>query len=174
MIIAANKMDKPNSKNNFEKLKKEFSYPIAPTFAEFELALREADKHGLIEYVPGEKSFEIKKELSEKQKAALDNIRKVMDEFGSSGVQNVLNSTIFDILGMISIFPAGDKLTDSKGNVLPDCFLMKNGSTALDFAFRLHSDIGKKFIKAIDIRTKKAVGKDYLLKNMDGFEIITK
>ena len=51
---------------------------------------------------------------------------------------------------------------------------MKKGSTALDFAYRLHSDIGKNFIKAIDIRTKKAVGKDYLLKHLDGLEIITK
>jgi len=31
----------------------------------------------------------------------------------------------------------GAKLSDSKGNVLPDCFLMKNGSTALDFAYKL-------------------------------------
>jgi (p)ppGpp synthase/HD superfamily hydrolase len=51
---------------------------------------------------------------------------------------------------------------------------MKKGSTALDFAYRLHSDIGKNFVKAIDVRTKRAVGKDYELKHMDGFEIITK
>ena len=51
---------------------------------------------------------------------------------------------------------------------------MKNGSTALDFAYRLHSDIGKNFVKAIDVRTKKAVGKEHVLKHMDGFEIIVK
>jgi len=51
---------------------------------------------------------------------------------------------------------------------------MKKGSTALDFAFRLHTDIGNNFVKAIDIRTKQAVGKDYKLKHCDGLEIMTK
>jgi ribosome-binding ATPase YchF (GTP1/OBG family) len=174
MIIAANKVDTPNGPSNFEKVKKEFDYPMFPCFADGELALREADKVGLIFYIPGEKDFEVKKELNEKQKVALDKIKKVMGEFGGTGVQEVLNKTVLDILGYIAIFPAGDKLADSKGNILPDCYLMKKGSTALDFAYRLHSDIGKNFVKAIDVRTKKAVGKDYALKHMDGFEIITK
>ncbi len=174
MIIAANKVDTPNGPANYEKVKKEFDYPIVPCFADGELALREADKHGLIEYVPGEKTFEAKKDLNTKQKEALDNIQKTMNKFESTGVQEVLNKTVLEVLGMIAIFPAGDKLADSKGNVLPDCYLMKKGSTALDFAYRLHSDIGKNFIKAIDVRTKKAVGKEYQLKHMDGFEIITK
>jgi len=174
MIIAANKMDKPFSVANLERLKKEFDYPIVPCFAEGELALREADKHGLIDYVPGEKNFEVKGELSEKQSEALENIKKILSEFGSTGVPEVLNKVVFSLLGMVAIFPAGDKLVDSFGNVLPDCYLMPKGSTALDFAFRLHSDIGKGFVKAIDIRTKRAVGKDYVLKNRDGLEIMTK
>jgi len=112
--------------------------------------------------------------MNEKQKQALDKIRKVMKEFNGTGVQEVLNKAVLEILDYIAIFPAGDKLCDSKGNVLPDCYLMKNGSTALDFAYRLHTDIGKNFVKAIDVRTKKAVGKEYKLKHMDGFEIIVK
>lgn len=174
MIIAANKVDTPNGPANFKRIKEEFDYPMFPCFADGELALREADKFGLIEYVPGENDFEVKKELSDKQKKALERIREVMKEFNGTGVQNVLNETVLNILKYIAIFPAGDKLCDSKGNVLPDCYLMKEGSTALDFAYRLHSDIGKNFVKAIDVRTKKAVGKEYKLKHMDGFEIITK
>ncbi len=174
MIIAANKIDRPLGRENFEKVKKEFDYPIVPCFADGELALREADKAGLIDYIPGEKTFEVKKELSEKQKSALDAIKKIMDENGSTGVQDVLNKGVFDVLQYISIYPAGAKLSDSKGNVLPDCFLMRKGSTALDFAYRLHTDIGKSFVKAIDIHTKQAVGKDYVLKNGDGLEIMTK
>jgi ribosome-binding ATPase YchF (GTP1/OBG family) len=174
MVIAANKVDRPNGGKNYEKIKSEFDYPIVACFADGELALREADKHGLIFYIPGEKTFEAKKELNEKQKQALDNIQKTINEFGSTGVQEVLNKTVLDVLKYICIFPAGDKLCDSKGNVLPDCYLMKQGSTALDFAYRLHSDIGKNFVKAIDVRTKKAVGKEHQLKHMDGFEIITK
>jgi len=174
MVIAANKIDTPNGPDNFKKIKAEFDYPMVPCFADGELALREADKHGLIHYIPGEKSFEAKKELNEKQKLALGNIQKEINEFGSTGIQEVLNKTVFDVLNYICIFPAGDKLADSKGNILPDCYLMRQGSTALDFAYRLHSDIGKNFVKAIDVRTKKAVGKEYQLKHMDGFEIITK
>jgi ribosome-binding ATPase YchF (GTP1/OBG family) len=174
MIIAANKVDRPNGPANYERIKSSFDYPIVPVFADGELALREADKHGLIHYIPGEKDYKPLKELNERQKAALDAIKKKMDEFGSTGVQDVLNKVVFDVLKYICIFPAGAKMTDSKGNVLPDCYLMKEGSTALDFAFRLHSDIGRDFVKAVDIRTKQGVGKDYLLKHRDGLEILTK
>ena len=176
MIIAANKMDTLKARENLEKIKEEFDYPIVPCFAEGELALREADKNKIIEYVPGEKSFKIISDgkLNEKQKAALDNISEIMDEYESTGIQEVLNRIVFEILGFNAIYPAGLKLTDSKGNVLPDCFLMPPKSTALDFAYRLHTDIGNNFVKAIHIKTKQAVGKDYILKNGDGLEILTK
>ena len=174
MVIAANKIDRPKGKENFERLKKEFDYPMISCFAEGELSLRQADKAKLIDYVPGNSSFEIKGDLDEKQKEGLNSIKKTLEEFDNTGVQNVLNKIVLEILDYIAIFPAGSKLEDSNGNVLPDCFLMKNGSTALDFAYKLHTDIGKNFIKAIDIRTKRAVGKDYKLKHLDGLEIMTK
>ena len=56
----------------------------------------------------------------------------------------------------------------------PDCYLMPPESTALDFAYRLHTDIGNNFIKAVDVKTKQAVGKDYKLKAGDGLEIMTR
>lgn len=174
MIIAANKVDRPLGLQNYGRIKAQFEYPIVPCFADGELALREADKAALISYIPGDKTFEIKKELNGKQKAALDTITKVMSTFDSTGIQDVLNKTIFEVLRYVAVYPAGAKLSDSKGNILPDCFLMPPGSTALDFAFRLHTDIGKNFVKAIDIRTKQAVGKDYKLKSGDGLEILTK
>ena len=174
MIIAANKIDLPKSKENYEKIKNEFDYPIVPCFSEGELTLRQADKTGLIEYVPGSKEFEIKGNLNEKQKEALQRIQKILKAHGSTGIQEVLNKTIFDILKYVAVYPAGAKLKDSKGNVLPDCYLMPPGSTALDFAYKLHTDIGNKFVKAIHIKTKQAVGKDYILKNEDGLEILTR
>ncbi|MEK6927484.1 MAG: redox-regulated ATPase YchF [Nanoarchaeota archaeon] len=174
MIIAANKVDTPNGPSNYEQIRKEFDYTIVPCFADGELSLRQADKAGMIDYIPGEKSFEIKKELNEKQKEALNKIKETMDKYGSTGIQEVLNKTVFDVLKYVAIYPAGSKLADSKGNVLPDCYLMPPGSTALDFAFRLHSDIGRDFVKAIDVKTKKAVGKDHVLKSGEGFEILTK
>ena len=176
MIIAANKIDLKNSKENYEKLKKEFpDLMIVPCSADSELALREAAKKELIDYTPGEKDFKIKSKLNEGQKKALKKIKEnVMEIYGGTGVQEVLNAAVFELLKYLAIFPAGSKLKDSKGNILPDCFLMPEGSTALDFAYFLHTDLGNNFIKAIDARTKKALGKNYELKNRDALEIITK
>ncbi len=184
MIIAANKVDTPEGYQNFIKLKEEFpNLIIIPCSADSELALREATKHNLIEYIPGEKNFKIKGELTEntlkgtRQKQALEKIKKdVLDEFEfGTGVQKVLNKAVFELLGYIAIFPASaNKLGDSKGNILPDCFLLPPKSTALDFAYFLHTDFGKNFIKAIDARSKKAVGKKYELKNRDALEILTR
>ncbi len=173
MIIAANKIDRPKSKDNLERIKKEFDYPIIPCSAESELALREASKDGLIDYTPGENDFEIIGELNEKQKKALDFIKENVLVEGT-GVQNVLNKVVFELLGYVAVYPAGAKLVDSDGNVLPDCFLMPSGSTAIDFAYRLHTDIGNGFVKAIDVKTKRAVGKEYVLKSGDGLEILTR
>ena len=177
MIIAANKIDKPKGKENFEKLKTEFpELQIIPCSADSELSLRQAANAGLIDYTQGDNDFTIHEEkTNEKQKEALEIIKKnVLDEFGSTGIQEVLDKSVFDLLKYIAIFPAGTKLTDSKGNVLPDCFLMPEGSTALDFAYHLHTDIGDNFVKAIDVRTKQPVGKDHPLKHRDGIEIMVR
>ena len=178
MIIAANKVDLPRGKENYEKLKSDFpNLNIVPCSADSELALREAAKAGLIKYIPGEREFEIVGDVNEKQKNALEKIKKnVLNVFvEGTGVQSILNSAVFGLLNYIAIFPAGaDKLGDSKGNILPDCFLLPPGSTALDFAFFLHTDFGKNFIKAINAKTKMVLGKDYLLKHRDALEIITR
>jgi hypothetical protein len=177
MIIAANKIDSEKSKENYEKMKKEFGdLKIIPCSADSELALREAAKKELIDYIPGEGKFEIKEKLSDKQEQALGKIKeKVLDAYGGTGVQEILNTIVFDLLKYIAIFPAGaSKLGDSKGNILPDCFLLPKGSTALDFAFFLHTDFGKNFIKAIDAKTKKILGKNHELEHRDALEIISK
>jgi len=177
MIIAANKCDRPDAAKNLKNLKE--SYPellIVPCSADSELSLRLANNAGLIEYIPGESGFKVLKELSFKQKEAIETIKKnVLDVYGSTGVQEVLNKTVFDLLKYIAIFPAGvHKLADSKGNILPDCFLLPEGSTALDFASAIHTDLAKNFIKAIDVRTKQAVGKEHKMKHRDGYEVITR
>ena len=77
MIIAANKIDVPGSSGNLEKIKKEFpDYLIIPCSAESELALKEAAKKNLIEYIPGENNFKITGNLDERQKKALDFIKE--------------------------------------------------------------------------------------------------
>ena len=77
MIIAANKCDHPNAVENIKKMENEFpGLLIYSCSADSELALRQAAKSGLIDYVPGENNFKILKELSEKQEKALESIKK--------------------------------------------------------------------------------------------------
>ena len=175
MIIAANKIDVAGAEKNVTKLKEKFpDCLIISCSADSELALREAAKSSLIKYIPGDNKLDIMGNINEKQKKALDFIKKnVLDKYGNTGVQDVLNKAVFNLLDYIAIYPGGvNKLTDSEGRTLPDCFLMKNGSTALDFAYKLHTDFGKNFIRAINVKKKLTVGKDYLLKNNDVIEIV--
>jgi len=177
MIIAANKIDVPGSEKNLERLNGKFpDYKIIACSAESEMALKEAAKKGMISYIPGESDFEVTStSLNEQQKKALNFIKEIiLKKYNSTGIQNVLDYAVFGLLEYIAIFPGGvNKLTDKDGNVLPDCFMMPKNSTALDFAFRIHTDIGKRFVKAIDVKKKIAVGKDHMLKNRDVVEIKT-
>jgi len=178
MVIACNKVDAPGAYENYERLVGQFPEQLLiPVSADSELALREASKHSMIDYIPGGKSFNMvnKDLLNENQVKALDFIKSsVLEKFKfGSGVQDVLNSAVFDKLKYMAIYPGGSNLADKEGNVIPDCFLMPPGTTALDFAYKLHTDLGKNFIRAIDIKEKKTVGKDYLLKNCDVIEIVS-
>jgi ribosome-binding ATPase len=179
MLIVCNKIDVPGASENLERLKQEFPDRIfVGCSAESELALREASKAGLIEYVPGENDFTVtslgEEKLNDKQKQALGFIKiNILEKFKGTGVQDALDKAVFEVLKYMAIFPGGaSKLEDSEGRCLPDCFLMPPNTTALDFAYKLHTDFGKNFIRAIDVHTKRAVGKEHLLKNLDIFEIV--
>lgn len=175
IVIAANKMDLPPSVENVQRVREAF--PHLSVFAcsgEAELTLKKAAKAGLIDYVPGSPTFKTLKELSPPQQQGLEYIRKnVLEKLGGTGVQEVLDRTVLSALGYKAIFPGGTKgLTDSQGRTLPDCFLMPGNATTLDFAFKLHTDFGKNFIKAIDVKTKMLLGKDHVLKHRDVIEIV--
>ncbi len=178
ILIACNKIDIPGSHANFERLKKEFpDYFFTPCSSESELALREAAKKGLIKYNPGDPDFEIveRDKLNEKQLKALEFIREnVLKKYGSTGIQTTLDASVFQFLKYLAIFPGGvTKLADKEGNVLPDCFLMPPGSDALAFANKIHTDLGKGFLYAIDVRTKMRIKGDHKLKNRDIIEIVS-
>lgn len=180
MIIAANKCDvlQDNDvwKEKLKKLKEQFpNYNIIPVMAEYEWNLKQASKAQVLNYIPGENSFEItdKSKLNEKQLQGLELIAKVLENMESTGVQDAINSAVFDLLEMKPIFPGGSKLEDKDGNVIPDCFLMPKNTTALDFAYRLHTDFGKNFIKANNVKTKMQIGKDHILEFGDVVEIIS-
>jgi hypothetical protein len=174
IVVAANKCDLPGAYENYERLKKQFPhYLIVPCSAEAEIALKEAGKHSFIEYIPGDGQFKIVKELNEQQKKAMELLAGVLKKFGSSGVQKLLNAAVFGFLHYIAVFPGGvNNLVDNQGRTLPDCFLLPPGSTAIDFAGAIHSDFAKKFIKAVDVKTKLPHGADHPLKNRDVIEFM--
>jgi len=64
--------------------------------------------------------------------------KKVFVKWGGTGVQEVLNTAFYGLLNMIVAYPVEDpeKLTNSQGQVLPDCFLVTKGTTAKQFAYR--------------------------------------
>ena len=147
---------------------------VFPCSAEIELALKEATKAGLIKYEEGSGSFEMVGDLNEKQKQALGFIKEnVLEKYGSTGVQDCLNKAVFELLNMIVVYPVAsiNKLADKKGNVLPDAFLVKEGTTLKDFAAKVHSTMAEKFIGGVGL-DKKRLGADHVLKNGDVVEIL--
>ena len=177
LIVAANKADRDGAEINVERLK-EAGYRVVPTCAEAELALRRGTEAGLIEYTPGDTDFTIKdpEKLSEAQIKALQRIReRVFDKWGSTGLQETLNQSFFNLLNMIIVYPVedSDKLTDHQGHVLPDCYLVPRGTTAKQFAGEIHSDLQEGFLFAVDARSKKRLGDSYILDDNDVIQIVS-
>ena len=176
IIIAANKCDKA-PKENIKKLQEleKKGYIVIPTSAEFELALRRASKAGLIDYKIGEKGFKIVDEskLNSKQLKALEKMQHFFEEFESTGIQNCVEEAVFNLLDLIVVYPVEDehKLTDKNGRVLPDAYLMKKGCNAKDLAYKVHTDLGDKFIRAIDVRSQRVVGAHHELNDGDIIKI---
>ncbi|OYT62835.1 MAG: redox-regulated ATPase YchF [Thermofilum sp. ex4484_15] len=181
MIIAANKADRDEAVDNIKRLKRELKdeYYVIPTSAEAELALRRAGATGIIEYLPGDGTFKVLKEekLSKAQLRALEYIEeKVLKRWGSTGVQEVINVAFLKLLRMIVVFPVSDEnsLTDHEGRVLPDAFLVPHGTTVRDFAYLIHTEIGEKFMYAIDVRSKRRLPANYLLQHRDVIKIVVR
>ncbi|MBO5966168.1 MAG: redox-regulated ATPase YchF [Methanobrevibacter sp.] len=176
-LVIANKADLPGAKENIERMKEKYPNVIA-TSAESELALMNATRAGLISYISGDSSFEIleKDKLNPNQIKALEYIQtNILDVYGSTGVQEALNTAVFELLNMIVVYPVGDehKLTDQKGNVLPDAFLVPKGSTPREFAYIIHTDIGDKFMHAVDARKSMRIASDHELEDRDIIKIVT-
>jgi len=175
IIIAANKIDIKSSQENLERLKEKFKdLIIVPTSADGEIALKKAAERNLIEYLPGD-DFKIVDEskMNEQQVKVLEKIKEVVEKYGSTGVQACLSKAVFELLNYIAVYPVADanKLTDKDRNVLPDVFLVPKGTTVKELAFRVHTELGEKFICGIDARTKRRLAADYQLKNNDVVEI---
>jgi hypothetical protein len=177
VLVALNKSDRVTNARIQEITARDKDRPWVATAADAEVALRAAAKAGLIGYEPGGKDFAVTSgaTLNEKQTHALEFVRThVLHEHGSTGVLQALEHAAYAMLDLIVVFPVEDeaKLTDKKGRVLPDAHLVPRGSTARDLAYRVHTDLGKNFIRAVDARTKRVIGADHVLAPGDVVRIV--
>lgn len=175
IIIAFNKSDKA-PENLMAKMDLLKDYIVIPTSAESELALTNASEKEIIKYIPGSTDFTIlkKDDISEKQKKALEYIKShVLAKYGSTGIQKCIDEAV-KLLDLIVVYPVEDDnhLSDKEGRILPDAYLVPRGSTAKDLAYKVHTDLGDHFIRAIDARTHRVIGSDHILNDGDVISII--
>jgi len=178
IITVGNKIDKEVSIQNFNSLKQRYDGKIIPASALAEYILRKYNEENIIDYIPGTNDFEIinHEKLNSKEVETLKKIkRKLLKNFGGTGIQNVFEYAIFEVLNQICVYPVSDvnKLADNKRNILPDVFLVEKGTILKDFIRnKIHSELADNFLYGIDARTKKRLGENYKLKNNDVIKIV--
>ena len=178
-LIVANKIDVKGASKNFQRLRERYNDMIViPASADSELSLRRAEQSELIKYSPGWEQFDILRtnDLNQKQRDALDFIKSdIMGEYMRTGVQFAINVTVFKLLKMNSIYPVTipEKLSDKKGRVLPDLILLKDGSTIVDLAKEIHSDLTKGLLYAKDLRYNLRVPTNYQLRDRDVISLVS-
>ncbi|MEM3199414.1 MAG: redox-regulated ATPase YchF [Candidatus Micrarchaeaceae archaeon] len=173
--IIANKADSNDAEKNIERLKSKYKN-VYECSAAIELALQKAVEQHIIDYIPGNRTFNVLGNANEEQKKALEYMLDYINkkEYGT-GTQHALNSLVFDVLENIVVYPVEDenKYSDHMGNILPDALLIKKGLTALEMAEMIHTDIAKHMLYAIDAKKKIRIGKDYKLKNNDVIKVVS-
>ena len=178
-LIIANKMDLHSAEDNIEMLADYFSQGlVAACSAEAELALRRAQRAGLLLYSPGHEKFRVVEdaELTPEQMKALAYVEdRVMSKWLRTGIQQALNTLVFKVLRMNMVYPVADetRLADTHGNVLPDVYLMSPGSTPLDLAGEIHTRLVENYVLAIDAVTGMRLPRDYHLRHRDVIKIMT-
>lgn len=177
MLLAANKIDLSRATENLERLKQQ-SHFVVPCSAEAELALRRAAEKKWIDYRPGDCNYKITNPdaLTEAHRKALQTIKKrILIPFGTTGVQEAINTAYFKLLNCIVVYPVEDieKLSNHKGEVLPDAYIVPYGTTAGQLAYLIHTELGDNFIYAVEAHEKKRIGEDHVLKDRDVVTIVS-
>jgi ribosome-binding ATPase YchF (GTP1/OBG family) len=173
IVVVANKIDVAPAENVQRLL--DLDKPVIPATAQGELALRRGADAGFIDYDPGDDAFDITGDVSEDQEHALTELQETMAEYGGTGVQAALDHAVYDLLEMVTAYPVQDasKWTDAQGNVLPDAFLLEHGSTPVDLAYAVHSDIGDGYLHAVNAKTNREISESYELEEGDVVKIVS-
>ncbi len=172
-IVVANKADIA-PEGNIDRLR-EAAEIVIPATADGELALRRAAEAGIIEYDPGDESFDIVGDVSDQQRKGLERIGNVMAEYGGTGVQQAIDTVVYDLLDHMTAYPVENETrwTDGQGVMLPDAHLLPRGSTPLDLAYAVHTDIGEGYVHAVDARAERRISDDHELSEGDVVKIVS-
>lgn len=175
IVYAGNKCDKSF---NLQSLMQDLHVQFTPCLSDLELALRRASESKIIDYIPGENTFSIRDraDLNDAQKKALEQMKNLLEKHGSTGILPLLEHIIFDILHQVVVYPVQDEnhWVDGEDRILPDAFLVSSDSTCKEMAYKVHTDLGEGFIRAIHGVTKRTIGADYVVQNNDVIKIHSK
>jgi ribosome-binding ATPase YchF (GTP1/OBG family) len=173
IVLVANKADVAPAEN-LERIRETGNLSVAAT-ADGELALRKGAEAGVVDYDPGDDDFEIVGDVTDGQRTGLEQIRTVVETHGGTGVQQAIDTAVYDLLDHIPVYPVQNesKWTDGQGETLPDAFLLPRGSTPKDLAYAVHSDIGDGYLHAVDARSSRRISDQYELETGDVIKIVS-
>lgn len=172
-LVVANKVDRGSS-TTLEPLLA-LQRPVVPATAQGELALRRGVEQGVIEYDPGDETFTVVGDVPADQRDRLNELEDTMATYGGTGVQRALNDAVYDLLDHITVYPVRDQSawTDGQGEMLPDAHLLPRGSTPVDLAYAVHTDIGDGYLHAVDARAGRQVSDDHELVDGDVIKVVS-
>ncbi len=173
IMIVANKADIAPAEN-IDRLR-ETADVVIPATAEGELALRRGHDAGVVSYHPGDDGFRIEDSVSDQQREGLEQIRDVIELYGGTGLQQAINTAVYDVLDHITVYPVENetKWVDGQGRLLPDAHLLPAGSTPRDLAYAVHTDIGEGYLHAVDARADRKISEDHQLEDGDVIKIVS-
>ena len=158
-VFALNKIDHPDADRNIAKIAKmQDSQSIVLCSAISEVFLRKLAKQGFVRYMEGSEFVDTRedlietgeadggglKELDEKLKTRVENLKDmVLYRFGSTGVNQCL-SRAAELLKLVPVFPVktihGLGAGHGSDAVFRDCVLVKKGTTVRDAARKIMGD----------------------------------
>lgn len=172
IVVVANKIDAATDED--VRRLQEAAEVVVPASAESELALRRGVDAGAIAYNPGDETIEIG-DVSDQQYAGLAEIQELLKRWGGTGVQQAIDTAVYDVLDRITVYPVRDATnwTDGEGRMLPDAHLLPAGATPVELAYAIHSEIGDGYLSAVDARTGREIGEDHELTEGDVIRIVS-
>ena len=159
-VFALNKIDHPDADKNIAKIAKtQDPNSIVLCSAISEVFLRKLAKQGFVKYVEGSEFIDTRedllemgekdggglKELDEKLRTRIENLKDmVLYRFGSTGVVQVL-SRAAALLGLVPVFPVRHIHSFGSGSagenaVFRDCVLVRKGTTVKECSRKIIGD----------------------------------